>query len=238
MDGTAGESRSSARRRAEAAPSASEVAGLDALETPLVPRRAAAAPRLGGDLAEARSRSASRSSLWQLVVLGALEAGPTCCPAPPTSSARPGVRPRDGRAVARDRDHAAARRLGLRARGRDRRRASARCVAGSRILRSAVGSLIMGLQTMPSIAWFPLADPAVQAHRGGDHVRRRARRRAVDRERADPRRRPHPAGPAPRRAGRWARKGIDAVPLRHPARRDAQLRRPASSRAGRSPGGA
>jgi NitT/TauT family transport system permease protein len=30
-------------------------------------------------------------------------------------------------------------------------------VAGSRILRSAFGSLITGLQTMPSIAWFPLA---------------------------------------------------------------------------------
>ncbi len=30
-------------------------------------------------------------------------------------------------------------------------------VASSRILRSAVGSMITGLQTMPSIAWFPLA---------------------------------------------------------------------------------
>ncbi len=30
-------------------------------------------------------------------------------------------------------------------------------VARSRILRSAIGSLITGLQTMPSIAWFPLA---------------------------------------------------------------------------------
>ena len=30
-------------------------------------------------------------------------------------------------------------------------------VASSRIARSAVGSLITGLQTMPSIAWFPLA---------------------------------------------------------------------------------
>ena len=30
-------------------------------------------------------------------------------------------------------------------------------VAQSRILRSAIGSLITGLQTMPSIAWFPLA---------------------------------------------------------------------------------
>jgi NitT/TauT family transport system permease protein len=30
-------------------------------------------------------------------------------------------------------------------------------VASSRVVRSAVGSLITGLQTMPSIAWFPLA---------------------------------------------------------------------------------
>jgi len=30
-------------------------------------------------------------------------------------------------------------------------------VARSRLLRSAIGSLITGLQTMPSIAWFPLA---------------------------------------------------------------------------------
>lgn len=30
-------------------------------------------------------------------------------------------------------------------------------VSGSRVMRSAIGSLITGLQTMPSIAWFPLA---------------------------------------------------------------------------------
>ena len=30
-------------------------------------------------------------------------------------------------------------------------------VASSQVVRSAVGSLITGLQTMPSIAWFPLA---------------------------------------------------------------------------------
>ena len=30
-------------------------------------------------------------------------------------------------------------------------------VSQSKILRSAVGSMITGLQTMPSIAWFPLA---------------------------------------------------------------------------------
>jgi NitT/TauT family transport system permease protein len=31
------------------------------------------------------------------------------------------------------------------------------CVARSRVLRAAIGSMITGLQTMPSIAWFPLA---------------------------------------------------------------------------------
>lgn len=31
------------------------------------------------------------------------------------------------------------------------------CVACSRVMRSALGSLVTGLQTMPSIAWFPLA---------------------------------------------------------------------------------
>ena len=34
---------------------------------------------------------------------------------------------------------------------------SARVVTSSKVARSAVGSLITGLQTMPSIAWFPLA---------------------------------------------------------------------------------
>ncbi len=39
-------------------------------------------------------------------------------------------------------------------------------VARNRILRAAIGSMITGLQTMPSVAWFPLAILAVQAHRG------------------------------------------------------------------------
>src|SRR5207244_12268210 len=38
------------------------------------------------------------------------------------------------------------------------------CVARVAVVRSAVGSLITGLQTMPSIAWFPLA---ILLFRGG-----------------------------------------------------------------------
>ena len=53
----------------------------------------------------------------------------------------------------------------------------------------------------------PAGHPAVQAVRGGDHVRRRARRRAVDRQRADHRRRPRAAAARAGRqmmgAGRW-----------------------------------
>ncbi len=47
--------------------------------------------------------------------------------------------------------------IGYAARARHRRRRSASLVASSKIVRSAVGSMITGLQTMPSIAWFPLA---------------------------------------------------------------------------------
>ena len=39
---------------------------------------------------------------------------------------------------------------------------------------SAVGSLITGLQTMPSIAWFPLAILLFKLERGRDPLRRRA----------------------------------------------------------------
>ena len=46
----------------------------------------------------------------------------------------------------------------------------------------------------------PARHPAVPAVRTGDHLRRRARRGAVDRQRADHRRRPHPAAAAAGRA--------------------------------------
>ena len=51
-------------------------------------------------------------------------------------------------------------------------------VASSKIVRSAFGSFITGLQTMPSVAWFPACAAAVQTIRGGDHLRRRAGRGA------------------------------------------------------------
>ena len=62
----------------------------------------------------------------------------------------------------------------------------------SEVLRTAVGSLITGLQTMPSIAWFPLAILLFELKRERHPLRGRARRRAVDRQRAHRRRRPVP----------------------------------------------
>ena len=66
-------------------------------------------------------------------------------------------------------------------------------VSRVRLLRVAFGSLITGLQTMPSIAWFPLSLLLFKRSEGGDHVRRRAGRGAGDRQRAHLGRRPHPA---------------------------------------------
>ena len=77
----------------------------------------------------------------------------------------------------------------------------------------------------------PARDPAVQAHRGGDHVRGRPRRRPVDRQRPDPRHRPHPAGAPPRRAGA-RRTRPRRVPPRDPAGGDAVVRRRAQERLG------
>ena len=77
-------------------------------------------------------------------------------------------------------------------------------VSRSRVLRAAVGSLITGLQTMPSVAWFPLAILLFKLTRG-DHVRDRPGRRAVDRQRPDPRRGPRPADHA-ERDGCWERR--------------------------------
>ena len=52
-------------------------------------------------------------------------------------------------------------------------------------LRAAVGSIITGLQTMPSIAWFPFAIIFFGLSHGRDPVRGHPRRGAVDRQRAD-----------------------------------------------------
>ena len=68
-------------------------------------------------------------------------------------------------AVGRDPDDAAARDQGLRDRAGHRRRRSACACPGRGSLRSGVGSMITGLQTMPSIAWFPARDRALRAER-------------------------------------------------------------------------
>ena len=105
------------------------------------------------------------------------------------------------------------------------------------VLRSAIGSLITGLQTMPSIAWFPLAILLFQLTEeaiifvvvlgaapsianglihGVDHV-----------------------PPVLLRAGRvLGARGHRRLPPRHPAGRAAVASSPGSSRAGRSPGAA
>ena len=121
-------------------------------------------------------------------------------------------------------DHAPARRSGLRASRSSS--ASAMGVAGVAV-RGPSRRRRLADHGPPDHALdrvVPARDPAVQAHRGGDHLRRRPRRRAVDRQRADPRRRPHPAGPARARGGSLGAKGHRRLPLRRPARRDAQLR--------------
>ncbi len=47
-------------------------------------------------------------------------------------------------------------------------------VARSRVLRAAVGSMITGLQTMPTIAWLPLAVLLFGLSEDGHHVRCRS----------------------------------------------------------------
>ena len=108
-------------------------------------------------------------------------------------------------------------------------------VARSRILRAAVGSMITGLQTMPSIAWFPLAILLFQLTERRDHVRGRARRRPGHRQRRDRRRRPHPAGAAAGRAGCSA-PGASAPTATSSCPAPSPASWPASSRAGPSPG--
>ena len=110
-------------------------------------------------------------------------------------------------------------------------------VAGSPILRAGVGSLITGLQTMPSIAWFPLAillfklteeaimfvvvlgaAPSIANGliHGVDHI-----------------------PPVLLRAGRvLGAQGHRRLPVRRSCRPRCPRSWPASSRAGRSPGGA
>ena len=67
-------------------------------------------------------------------------------------------------------------------------------------LRAAIGSLITGLQTMPSVAWIPFAIISVRLNDARDPVHHRDGRGAVDRQRRHRRRGLHPAAAAAGRA--------------------------------------
>ena len=142
------------------------------------PRRARAdapAPTrpLGSRLVVARrgrswppSASCSRSgSSW----CGAGGSRRTCCRRRPTVFAELWDDLGTATLVGGRRHHdAPRRRRASRIAARHRRSSSASSVAASRTLRIAIGSLITGLQTMPSIAWFPLAILLFRLSRDGD----------------------------------------------------------------------
>ena len=169
-----------------------------------------------------RSCSSGRSSC------GAAGSRSTSCPGPARSSARSGATCTDGRVCWTPSSITLRRaRHRLRARGRRSARSSALAVSRIKVLRTAVGSLITGLQTMPSIAWFPLAILLFELTESGDPVRGRPRRRAVDRQR-----RSSPASTTSRRCccGRAACSAparLPALPPRRPPGVAAVVRRPA-----------
>ena len=110
-------------------------------------------------------------------------------------------------------------------------------VSRSRLLRDAVGSLITGLQTMPSIAWFPLAILLFQLSETAILFVVVLGRGALDRQRRDRRDRPRaaaaaPGRPGPRGSGR--RRPTATSSCRPPCRPSW----PVSSKAGPSPGAA
>ena len=131
--------------------------GLDHLERP----RPNARPR---------SRCRAWSSLWPKLAAdrrgaprladrlsGSSGSRRSCCRRPSTAFGELWDAAGHVRAVARRRLHDAAGRGRLRRVARDRRRDRSSRSRRSAVLRTAIGSLITGLQTMPSIAWFPLA---------------------------------------------------------------------------------
>ena len=131
-----------------------ELAGLDALEqSPAVPRRSgarvwsAAWPKLGA--------TALALGLWQAVVWSGWKSE-SILPSPATVFAELGNRLGDGRML-----HALGITMGRAAIGFGVALVIGGvvglAVARLPLLRSAIGSMITGLQTMPSIAWFPLA---------------------------------------------------------------------------------
>ena len=89
----------------------------------------------------------------------------------------------------------------------------------------AIGPILSGLQSLPSVAWVPAGDHLVRADRRDDLRGRPARRGAVDRQRAGLRRRPGAAAvPAGRPGARRPRAGRG--PAHRAARRAARLPRP------------
>ena len=108
-------------------------------------------------------------------------------------------------------------------------------VAKVPVVRAAIGPLLSGLQSLPSVAWVPAAILWFGLDRRHDLLRRARRVDPVDRERAGGRHRPDPADPAA--GGPGARRPRHHQRAAHPAARGAaRVPRRAASRAGRSPG--
>ena len=105
-------------------------------------------PKLRGDRDRPGRLAAGRAGGWKPEYV---------CPGRPPSSATCGRDLGDGEFWHGRRADDAPGRHRLRARRAGRRWSSARPCRGCGPLRAAFGSLITGLQTMPSIAWFPLA---------------------------------------------------------------------------------
>ena len=175
--------------------------------------------------------------LWQLVVWTRLEAGVRPPGAarvfePPVSTTR--RPPSSGTRSTTLR----ARRLGLRASPSSSASRSARWSSRSRgSCARPSGSMITGPPDDAVDRVVPARDPAVQAHRGGDHVRRRARRGAVDRQR------PHRTASTTSRRSCCGPGACSAPRARRTSATSSCPRRcrassAASSRAGRSPGAA
>ena len=131
-----------------------ELAGIDALELPLRPAQGLAARTWAAAWPKLLA-IAFFLALWQVLVL--FEVKPAYVLPPPSDVfARLGADLANGELVAATAitlrralaGYAVSIAIGV---------ALGLAVARSRVLRAALGSLITGLQTMPSIAWFPLA---------------------------------------------------------------------------------
>ncbi len=211
-----------------------ELAGLDALET-VVEHEPSLGSRAWASLWPKLLAIAIVLGGWQLLVMSGWKSRVH----PPVAVHRPRAAvDRHGHVgvLARHQRDDATSREGIRPRPRHRRNArpggvalpgaARRCgLPDHRLADHAVRGLV------------PAGDPALQADRRRHHVRDRAGRRAVHRQRAHPWRGPRAADHAPRRPGA-GRQGLLVLPPRHPSGRVCRPSRPASSRGGPSPGGA